>query len=202
MKNCLYCGTLSHFVSFCPLKRPGSLAVARLPFCHAQCLKSVQPAPGRLPGGSEGAPDLSAIPEEIQDLREVFNKARATSLLPHRPYDCWIDLLSSTTPLWGQLHSLLRPETKAMDTYIGDSLAAGLICPSSSPNGAWFFFVEKKDKTLAPVHQLPGTQWNNSEEPLPTTTHLLDLQASPGGHRVFQAGSTERLPPGADTGGG
>jgi hypothetical protein len=37
-----------------------------------------------------------------------------------------------------------------MDTYIGDSLAAGFICPSSFPAGAGFFFVEKKDKTLRP----------------------------------------------------
>ena len=35
-----------------------------------------------------------------------------------------------------------------MDTYIGDSLAAGFIRPSSSPAGARFFFMEKKDKTL------------------------------------------------------
>ena len=35
-----------------------------------------------------------------------------------------------------------------MDTYIGDSLAAGFIRPSSSTAGTGFFFVEKKDKTL------------------------------------------------------
>lgn len=37
-----------------------------------------------------------------------------------------------------------------METYINDSLAAGIICPSSSPAGAGFFFVEKKDKSLRP----------------------------------------------------
>lgn len=31
-----------------------------------------------------------------------------------------------------------------METYIKDSLEAGLIRPSSSPAGAGFFFVEKK----------------------------------------------------------
>ena len=36
-----------------------------------------------------------------------------------------------------------------METYIGDSLAAGIIRPSSSSSvGAGFFFVDKKDKTL------------------------------------------------------
>ena len=33
-------------------------------FCHTRCLKSAQPAPGRLSGGSEVAPDLSSIPTE------------------------------------------------------------------------------------------------------------------------------------------
>ena len=32
-----------------------------------------------------------------------------------------------------------------MEKYIGESLAAGIICPSSSPTGAGFFFVGKKD---------------------------------------------------------
>lgn len=35
-----------------------------------------------------------------------------------------------------------------METYINDSLSAGLIHPSSCPAGAGSFFVEKKDKTL------------------------------------------------------
>lgn len=51
-----------------------------IPFCYAHCLLSAQPAPGILPVGSEEASDLST---EYQDLREVFSKARATSLTPH-----------------------------------------------------------------------------------------------------------------------
>jgi hypothetical protein len=43
-------------------------------FCHGHCRKSALPAPGYLPGGSEIAPDLSAIPAEYQDLREVLSK--------------------------------------------------------------------------------------------------------------------------------
>lgn len=34
-----------------------------------------------------------------------------------------------------------------MEAYINSSLAAGIICRSSSPAGAGFFFVEKKDKS-------------------------------------------------------
>ena len=71
----------------------------------------------------------------------MFSKARATSLLPHRPYECGIDLLPGTTAPQGRLYSLSGPETKAIDEYIGDPLATGFICPSSSPTGTGFFFV-------------------------------------------------------------
>lgn len=37
-----------------------------------------------------------------------------------------------------------------MERYISESLAAGLICPSSSLVGVGFFFVEKKDHSLHP----------------------------------------------------
>ncbi|XP_045555675.1 uncharacterized protein [Salmo salar] len=97
-------------------------------------------------GSREGAPDLSAIPAEHQNLREVFSKTRAMSLPLHRPYDCGIYLLPSTTPPRGRLYSLSGLETKAMETYIVDHLATGFIHSSSSPAG--FFFMEKKDKTL------------------------------------------------------
>ena len=43
-----------------------------------------------------------------------------------------------------------------MDKYIGESLAAGLIRPSSSPVGAGFFFVRKKDGSLRPCIDYPG----------------------------------------------
>lgn len=41
----------------------------------------------------EEAVNISKMPEEYQDLREVFSKARAASLPPHRLYDCAIDLV-------------------------------------------------------------------------------------------------------------
>ena len=100
------------------------------PFCHAHCFRSALPAPGRLPACLRKATDLSAIHAEYLDLREVFNKARATSPPPHRPYDCAIDLLPGTTQPRGRLYSLSGPETKTMDGYIENSMAAGFIPPS------------------------------------------------------------------------
>ncbi len=43
-----------------------------------------------------------------------------------------------------------------MEKYISDSLAAGLIRPSSSPAGAGFFFVGKKDGSLRPCIDYRG----------------------------------------------
>ncbi|KAL0170965.1 hypothetical protein M9458_035561, partial [Cirrhinus mrigala] len=42
---------------------------------------------------SEKAVDVSNVPVEYLDLKEVFSKSRAASLPPHRPYDCAIELL-------------------------------------------------------------------------------------------------------------
>ncbi|TWW59253.1 Retrotransposon-derived protein PEG10 [Takifugu flavidus] len=69
---------------------------------------------------------------------------------------CAIDLLPGTTPLKDRLYSLSVPEREAMEAYINDALAAGIICPSSSPAGAGFFFVEKKDRSLRPCIDYRG----------------------------------------------
>ncbi len=82
--------------------------------------------------------DLSGVPPCYLDLKEVFNKARATSLPPHCPYDCALDLLPSTALPRGQLYFLFAPEKEAMEKYVSSSLAAAIIHPSSSPAGTHF----------------------------------------------------------------
>ena len=118
------------------------------PRCHTSCLLSAAEPFSTTPLRTTASPDLTTVPSEYHDLREVFSKSRATSLPPHRSYDCAIDLLSGTSPHRGHLFSLSAPEHLAMEKYIGESLAAGLIRPSSSPAGAGFFFVGKKDRSL------------------------------------------------------
>ncbi len=50
----------------------------------------------------QGEPvDLANVPEAYHDLRAVFSKSRASSLPPHRPYDCAIELLPGTSPRRG-----------------------------------------------------------------------------------------------------
>eukprot|EP00064_Thunnus_orientalis_P023788 superscaffoldBa00009371_g24048 len=90
------------------------------------------------------------VPQCYHDLKEVFNKSRATSLPPHREYENAIDLLPGTSLPKGRLYSLSAPDREAIDKYISASLAAGITRPSSSPAWAGFFFVDKKDKSLRP----------------------------------------------------
>lgn len=96
------------------------------PICLASCLRA---AVSTAKNNKEFL-DLSAVPPEYHDLKEVINKSWATSFSPHKPYDCPIDILP-------------RPH-QTLDDYwmILESLAAGLIRPSSSPAGS------KKDGEL------------------------------------------------------
>lgn len=73
------------------------------------------------------APNHLQVPSEYTDLREVFSKSRASNLPSHHSYDLAIDLLLGTTPPRGRLYSLSKPETKAMDKYITETLTHGLI---------------------------------------------------------------------------
>lgn len=125
-------------------------------FCHANCLRSAIPT--RVPS-SPSLPeeiDLSAVPREYHDLKQGFSKDKALSLPPHRPYDCAIDLLPGSPLPSKKLYNLSKPERETMETYIQDSLATGLIRPSSSPVGAGSFFVEKKDGSLRPCIDYTG----------------------------------------------
>lgn len=58
--------------------------------------------------------------------------------------------LQGATILWCSLYSLSAPKKEAMQHYLDEALAAGLIHTSSSPEGASFLFVGRKDWGLKP----------------------------------------------------
>ncbi len=120
--------------------------------CHINCLVSAVPAVSSVSVFQDEPGDLSGVPEEYLDLRVVFSRSRATSLPPHRPYDCSIDLLQGTMPPRRRLYSLSASEREALEKY----LTAEIIVPSSSPAGAVFFFVKKKDGSLHPCIDYRG----------------------------------------------
>uniref|UniRef100_A0A3B3HM41 Gypsy retrotransposon integrase-like protein 1 n=1 Tax=Oryzias latipes TaxID=8090 RepID=A0A3B3HM41_ORYLA len=119
-------------------------------YCMANCLHSAIPPTTTTSSGEINNVDLSKVPSCYHDLKPVFCKAKASALPPHRPYDCSIELLSGATLPKGRLFNLSGPEKTAMEQYIQEALSSGHIRPSSSPAGAGFFFVEKKDKSLRP----------------------------------------------------
>ena len=62
------------------------------------------------------------VPADYAILAEAFSKQKATTLPPHRTYDCAINLVSGSTPPRGALYSLSIPESKAMKgVYPGSS---------------------------------------------------------------------------------
>uniref|UniRef100_A0A3B3HWK5 ribonuclease H n=1 Tax=Oryzias latipes TaxID=8090 RepID=A0A3B3HWK5_ORYLA len=120
------------------------------PYCLANCLLSALPTVTSRSAKCPSQVDLSGIPHCYHDLKAVFSKTKASALPPHRPYDCAINLLPGAPLPKGRLFNLSGPEKTAMEEYIQEALSLGHIRPSSSPVGAGFFFVEKKDKSLRP----------------------------------------------------
>lgn len=149
------------------------------PTCQTKCLAQNPPD---LILESQETIDLSQVPAPYHHLKAVFSKRKATSLPPQRPYDCAIELLPGTCPPRGRIFSLSPPERTAMDRYINEALVAGIIQPSTSPAGAGFFFVGKKDGGLRPCIDYRGlnkiTIRNRYPLPLMTTAFEMLQEAS------------------------
>ncbi|KAK3518249.1 hypothetical protein QTP70_034616 [Hemibagrus guttatus] len=147
--------------------------------CQTTCMGQSSPDPVL---ESQESLDLSQVPIQYHHLKAVFSKKKATSLPPHRPYDCAIELLLGTCPPRGRIFSLSPPERTAMDKYINESLAAGVIRSSTSPAGAGFFFVSKKDGGLRPCIDYRGlnkiTLRNRYPLPLMATAFEILQEAS------------------------
>ncbi|CAJ0950798.1 unnamed protein product [Ranitomeya imitator] len=92
----------------------------------------------------------SEVPEFLSDYRDVFDEPKSDALPPHRDCDCAINLIPGSKFPKGRLFNLSVPEHAAMRSYVKESLEKGHIRPSSSPLGAGFFFVAKKDGSLRP----------------------------------------------------
>ncbi|CAJ0968301.1 unnamed protein product [Ranitomeya imitator] len=92
----------------------------------------------------------SEVPEYLSDYRDLFDEPKSDTLPPHRDCDCAIDLIPGSKFPKGRLFNLSVPEHAAMRSYVKESLEKGHIRPSSSPLGAGFFFVAKKDGSLRP----------------------------------------------------
>jgi hypothetical protein len=83
-----------------------------------------------------------------RDFVEVFSKAKAETLPPHRSTDYAIDLEPGYNLPYGRIYNLLEFELRTLKAYIEANLANGFIQPSSSPAAAPILFAKKKDGGL------------------------------------------------------
>uniref|UniRef100_A0A8C5MT48 ribonuclease H n=1 Tax=Leptobrachium leishanense TaxID=445787 RepID=A0A8C5MT48_9ANUR len=144
------------------------------PSCQSKCLGRVNVI-GSL--NIATAPPLSTeVPECYMALKEVFSKTRTEVLPPHRPYDCAIELLPGTMPPRGHVYPLSQRENDIMEEYIRENLERGFIRRSSSPAGAGFFFVSKKEGDLRPCIDYRGLNriTIRNAYPIPLITELFD----------------------------
>jgi hypothetical protein len=134
---------------------------------------------------SDSSPiDHSTVPEEYHDFADVFNKAKADTLPPHRPYDLKINLEEGSTPPLRHMYSLSQTGLTALREFIDEHIATGFIRPSRSPHGAPVLFAKKKDGGLRLYVDFRGLNRITKKDryPLPLISDLLD---SPGRARIY-----------------
>ncbi|KAK3558996.1 hypothetical protein QTP86_000106 [Hemibagrus guttatus] len=95
-------------------------------------------------------------PREYQELQDIFSKKRVTQLPPHCTWDSAINLLVNAMVPKCKVYPFSLPESKAIENYIEEALAAGYIQPLTSPAAASFFFREKNDGGLRPCIDYRG----------------------------------------------
>ncbi|CAJ0933276.1 unnamed protein product [Ranitomeya imitator] len=115
------------------------------------------------------------LSESVKDVMDVFDEPKSSFLPPHRDCDCAIDLIPGCKFPKGRLFNLSVPEHTAMRSFIKESLEKGHIRPSSSPLGAGFFFVAKKDGSLRPCidYRLLNKITVKFQYPLPLLSDLF-----------------------------
>ena len=131
------------------------------------------------------APDLSGIPKEYHDYADVFSKAEADKLAPHRPYDLKINLEEGTSPPpITAMYSLSPPELEALREFIDDNLRRGFIRATSSPHGAPVLFVRNSNGSLRLCVDYRGLNKISKKDryPLPL---ISDLLATAGKARIY-----------------
>ncbi len=97
------------------------------------------------------------------EFRRITTICGRSSAVPGPPLCLLIALMTAALNFFrvpchtrGRLYSLSAPERGALENYLTESLAAGIIVPSSSPAGAGFFFVKEKDGSLRPCINYRG----------------------------------------------
>ena len=62
--------------------------------------------------------DFSSVPKEYHDFPDVFNKERASTLNPHRPYNLRIELEDGQSPPIGLVYSVSQTELQLLCEFL------------------------------------------------------------------------------------
>ena len=121
-------------------------------------------------------PNMAGVPTTYHNFADVFSKAKATTLAPHREYDLHIDLEEGASPPLGTVYSLSQTELGVLQMFIDEHLSYGFIKQSTSAHGAPVLFVCKKDGSLHLCVDYRGLHKLTKKDryPLPLISDLLD----------------------------
>ena len=140
---------------------------------------------GKSASVSDEAPDLSQIPKEYHDYADVFSKAEASKLAPHRPYDLKINLEEGTAPPpISTMYSLSPIELETLREFIDENLSKGFIRSATSPHGAPVLFSRNSNGSLRLCVDYRGLNKISKKDryPLPL---ISDLLATAGKARIY-----------------
>jgi len=71
--------------------------------------------------------DLFNVPSKYYEFADVFNKTKAETLPPHRPYDLKINLEEGAQPPVGPIYSFSASKQKSLKEFIEENLNTGFI---------------------------------------------------------------------------
>jgi hypothetical protein len=161
-------------------------AFARLTHDSPVLIGSIKPsslqesASAATPLRPDDSEDLESLPDHIpacyHDYADVFSKAKADVLPPHRSYDHTIELEPDSVVPFGPIYRLSEVELAALRDFLEEYTAKGFIRPSKSPAGAPILFVKKKDGSLRLCVDYRGLNKVTRKDryPLPRIDDLLD----------------------------
>ena len=120
--------------------------------------------------------DLLDVPEDYHNFADVFSKAKANTLAPHRPYDLKITLEDGKEPPQPLIYPLLTSELKTLQEFLDEHLNIGFTRPLPSSHGAPILFVKKKDGLLrlCIYFRVLNKVTKKDHYPLPLISDLLD----------------------------
>jgi len=120
--------------------------------------------------------DLSQVPEEYLEFRDVFSKQHIKHFPEHCPYDLSIQMEEGKLLLLGPIYSLSALKLKILREFIKENLYTRFICSFHSSCGAPVLFVKKKDSLLYLYINYQGLNKITSKDKylIPLVSDLLD----------------------------